>query len=352
MGPPSGLDTAHRAVERGQPPHHPAHAGARVGVRPARAVVTDDRRAAPRPRARAPPRRCRAPACFPSWPGTRRPRSRPRTRPAPAGARPGGAVTRTGTAMSSASACTAPARPRSASTGGWMPRTTARRSASAAPVVSRASLTSLRAASGSSANSCSAMPEAHRRARPAGPARRRAGRARCGAARRPSGRRLSARDTVRSATRCSRVSVCPGLRKNRSIAALARMMCGAPNHQMTGGDDEDQQQHQQREQDSLRSSRPGSRPASRQVIGSRAQVWRRRISGRPSVGRRPAGTACPRVVAAIAPVGVGQPPQRRDTDQQDRDADGDDGQHRRRARRTRTPRSSARRAPAEPARSP
>ena len=39
--------------------------------------------------------------------------------------------------MSSASAWTAPARPRSASTGGWMPRTTVRRSASA-DVVTRA----------------------------------------------------------------------------------------------------------------------------------------------------------------------------------------------------------------------
>ena len=43
VGPAAGLDTAHRAVKRRQPPHHPAHAGARVGVGAAGAVVTDDR---------------------------------------------------------------------------------------------------------------------------------------------------------------------------------------------------------------------------------------------------------------------------------------------------------------------
>ena len=136
VGPPRGARHPHRAVERGQPSHHPAHPGARVAgphrPRPSSPTIarsTPSVVAELHPRVAARRRACRR------WSGTRRPRSTSPTRPAPAGARRGRRCTRTGSAMSRASACTAPASPRSASTGGWMPRTTARRSASAAPVV-------------------------------------------------------------------------------------------------------------------------------------------------------------------------------------------------------------------------
>ena len=60
--------------------------------------------------------------------------------------------------MSSASASTAPASPRSASTGGWMPRTTERSSPSAALLVDRASAIIRCAVSGSVSIRLSAMP--------------------------------------------------------------------------------------------------------------------------------------------------------------------------------------------------
>ena len=54
-----------------------------------------------------------------------------------------------------------PASPRSASAGGWMPRTTERRSSSASTVVSRASRSSAAAASGSVAHQLLGEPDVH-----------------------------------------------------------------------------------------------------------------------------------------------------------------------------------------------
>ena len=67
-------------------------------------------------------------------------------------------VTVIGSGIGSASASRPPASPRSASAGGWMPRTTERRSSSALTVVSRASRSSAAAASGSVLISFSARP--------------------------------------------------------------------------------------------------------------------------------------------------------------------------------------------------
>ena len=64
--------------------------------------------------------------------------------------------------MSSASASTAPARPRSASTGGWMPRTTERRSPRAACVVDAGVGDHPRAVSGSGCIRLVGQAEAHR----------------------------------------------------------------------------------------------------------------------------------------------------------------------------------------------
>ena len=43
VGPPAGLETLQRAVEGGQPPHHPQHAGSGARIGAATAVVADDR---------------------------------------------------------------------------------------------------------------------------------------------------------------------------------------------------------------------------------------------------------------------------------------------------------------------
>ena len=210
--------------------------------------------------------------------------------------------------MSSASACTAPVSPRSASTGGWMPRTTERRSASAASWSSRASLTSLRAAPGPSSKIWSAMPGSSP-ARPAGPARRRAGRARPGGARRPRSRQRSARD---SASVCDAPLQRLGARRGRAATGRARARA------RTSGDGEPP--------DPPGDDRPSSSTTARSdstnpnVIDTREpEPGPARSSGRrppcaacaARTGRRRGGTApasaVPSTLPAIRRCAVGQP---------------------------------------------
>ena len=190
VGPPSGLDTVivpSNAASRRITPRIPVPG---VGVGAAAAVVADHHAQHAVARGSARPRRAGAPACLADVGQALGDREVDRgldRRRRPPGA--GAPSTSTGTAMSRASARTAPSRPRSASTGGWMPRTTERRSPSAALVASRASLTSPAGRLGvGRRTAASAMPRLIDR-RPAGPGPRRAGRARSGAARPPSGRR-------------------------------------------------------------------------------------------------------------------------------------------------------------------
>ncbi len=147
VGPPVGLDTlivpskaaSRRATPRIPVPRH------RVGAAPRRR-----HRRPPgggRPRGPARPRRARPRRACRRSPGTRRRRSRPPTRPGPASRSGREPLTATGNARSSDSASIASRRPRSASTGGWIPRTTSRRSPRAAPVVCRASSMIRRASS-------------------------------------------------------------------------------------------------------------------------------------------------------------------------------------------------------------
>ena len=157
VGPPGGLDTvivpSNAASRRSSPA---ARAGRRVGA--TAAVVATTTRSTPAAVVRDPTqRRSRAGVLADvgqalgdrEVDGRLDRRRRPSVR---------SVVTVTGMAMSSASACTAPASPRSASTGGWMPRTTDRRSPRAAPVVARASRRICWAASGSRPSISSAMP--------------------------------------------------------------------------------------------------------------------------------------------------------------------------------------------------
>ena len=153
---PRGLSTDHRAVERREPARHPGQAGAgRVGA--AAAVVADDQVqhlavvADPHPG----PGGAGVLDGVGQALGDRevgRRLDRRRQRPGRS------TVTVTGSGIGSASASMPPASPRSASAGGWMPRTTERRSSRASTVVSRASRSSAAAASGSVAISFSARP--------------------------------------------------------------------------------------------------------------------------------------------------------------------------------------------------
>ena len=121
------------------------------------------------------------------WRGTRRSRSTRPTPPAPGGARAASTSTRTGIAMSSASAWTAPASPRSARTGGWI-RAPLRAGRRAPSWWCRGPRRSAVARPPGRAPSAPRPDRGSCRGRPAEPGRRRAGRARSGAARRPSGR--------------------------------------------------------------------------------------------------------------------------------------------------------------------
>ena len=298
-----GLDTLivpSNAASRRITPRRPVPAS-RVGA--AAAVVADRRRAA-RPSAwrELDPGAARRRRACRRWPGTRRPRSTPPTRPAPAAGRRGRRghrdrdrhverqrLHRAGQAAVGEHRRVDAADHRRA--GRRAPRRWCR-----GP---RAS--SLRAASGSSVEQSRRPCRGSCRARPAGPGRRRAGRARSGAARRPSGRRVSARDTVRSATRCSSVSVCPGLRKNRSIAARARMIVRRAVPPDPGGHDEDQQQHGEQRRATKPSGDRGQRPG--QVAPGHRVARPRSGGGASSAGPRSAAARtvrrAPGCVAAI-----------------------------------------------------
>ena len=167
VGPPAGLDDVERAVERLDAAREAAEpAAGRIGA--ALAVVDDlddERVAASRTMRCRPARRSRA--CRRSR-APRRRRSRRRSRPAAAGRSSTSTATSTLSGVRSASAAIAASRPRSASTGGWMPRARSRSSASASRAPRRASASSCCAAAGSDSNFCSArprlMPSATRRA--------------------------------------------------------------------------------------------------------------------------------------------------------------------------------------------
>ncbi|REK73547.1 hypothetical protein DX116_08390 [Aeromicrobium endophyticum] len=146
-----------------------------------------------------------------------------------AGARPASTiVVDTGTAMSSANAWTAPASPRSASTGGWMPRTTDRRSPRADVVTSRASVSRRAAASGSFSSSSAASP----RFMPSATSRACAPSCRSRSMRRSSAAEWSidsARDCDTSATRRSRAAR-DGASIARSSCAMQRTRTGSSHH--------------------------------------------------------------------------------------------------------------------------
>ena len=132
--------TAHRAVEGGEPALDARAARCRAPGRRRRGRrrATLIAQAGPPWRTRDRITRRGAAVLGPRWPAPRRRRSRPRTRPARQAGRAGRRRPSTGIGRVSASARTAPSRPRSASTGGWMPRTRSRSSASAAPLDSPA----------------------------------------------------------------------------------------------------------------------------------------------------------------------------------------------------------------------
>src|SRR5690625_1725151 len=148
-----------------------------------------------------------------------------------AGARPSNVtVTSIGIGMSSASARTAPSSPRSASTGGWIPRTTDRRSPSADVVALRASSSRSAALSGSLRSISSAMP----RFMPSATSRACAPSCRSRSIRRSSAAEwsmVSARDSATCATRrssCAR----EGDSRARSSWARHRVTYGEAYHQI------------------------------------------------------------------------------------------------------------------------
>ena len=148
VGPPGGVDRRHRAVERGQPALDAAQAGAAGRVGAAAAVVAD----------RHGEQVVGVPQVDPGGPGAAVPDhvgqrlgDREVGGRLDRGLQAAGQVesTSTGIGRLSARARTAPSSPRSASTGGWMPRTRWRSSTRAVALASRASASSLRAAAGS-----------------------------------------------------------------------------------------------------------------------------------------------------------------------------------------------------------
>ena len=302
VGPPGGLDTLivpSNAASRRITPRMPVPA---AGIGAAAAVVADDHAEQPASRRgvsstqRA--RRRRACRC---WPGTRRRRSRRPTPPAPAAGRRGPAVTDTGTAMSSASACTAPASPRSASTGGWMPRTTDRRSPSAAPVVAAPRAGAAGRRSGSRAHSSSAMPRLIRSAtsRACAPSCRSRSIRRSSAAewstRLGAGLGQHPRPAARAA-RCAR-----GSASDRSSAAGRHDRRRAEPPQRPRHDQHEQQHHEQREREADgggdqprrgRARSSGRRPRPRRRSSTAPSADRGRPAGRGARGPRPAIARC------------------------------------------------------------
>ncbi len=135
----------------------------------------------------------------------------------------------TGTGHSREAASSPPTRPRSASTGGWMPRTRSRSSASALPASARASSSKEAARSGSErtawAASPSAMPTAASRA--CAPSWRSRSIRRSSAA---CASTAAARDSVSCSTR--RASVVSGARRRRTSSANPRTAHGTV-HQIT-----------------------------------------------------------------------------------------------------------------------
>ena len=69
------------------------------------------------------------------------------------------------------------------------------------------------------------------------------------------------------------------------------MMCGAPYHQIPAVTMRISSSTVSSARTKPTVIEASAQASSRQVIGSRAQVWSRRIIGRPSAGSRPDGTA-------------------------------------------------------------
>ena len=228
--------------------------------------------------------------------------------------------------MSSASACAAPTRPRSASTGGWMPRTTERSSARAVSVVSRASPTSLRAPSGSRSNISSAIPRLSDSAtsRACAPSCRSRSSRRSSAAEWST---ASARVSVSCSTRRSRRSVTPGESSHWSTAQREP-------HQGADGVVPDPERHDAEEQhhDGQRDHEPeGHRRQHPAEVAPGHRVGRHRPQlpqhRQPLQRRVRRGQRSAENVGSHAPVGVGQPAGGRDRERKEQPADPDHHQH-------------------------
>ena len=211
----------------------------------------------------------------------------------------------------------APARPRSASTGGWIPRTTsgcrrARRRRGA-----RLGDEPLGAPPDPSPPAPRAMPRLIA-ARPAGPGRRRGGRARCGAARRRSGRALGAglgqhRDPLLEQLVAARES---SQRSSRPRAHHQLRRREPPQHQRH--DQQRQEHHGQRDRqpDGRRDQRPRRAPATTSGRRPSPQPAQRVLPfHRPPLGR----DGVPEGLGGERAVPVGDPPQHRRPHEHDRD---------------------------------
>ena len=230
--------------------------------------------------------------------------------------------------MSRARARTAPSRPRSASTGGWMPRTTERRSAIAALVASRASLTVRRARLGVGVELRLGQAEAHRhrdqpRLRPVvqvalEPAQL-GGRVvhRLGAAAGQGGHALA-----RAAPGEPRV------RKKRSTRERRAISCGVPNHQKNSVATASISTTTTSEttQPTVIGPQDPREVAPRHRVADHAPQPRR-TAHRPASAGTPEAPRCPSTCDGDPALTLGDRSDQQDRAEHDRHPDPDDGEH-------------------------